>query len=334
MRLCRFIIILPLLWWGFDAGAQVTQGASSLPPEQWELTLDVIKSRAQTLVIENNGLQAENRQLMEQVQKLQQSINDQQFNNKQLAGYIKERDGRTDQQVRIGELTRIIKIKKEQARIFDGQLGNLQWKKSDMDRKIQQSKYVISDIELHQQAQKEKVPAPPIDEGQPVDNQLVELRKQLEDGNKQEVLLENELGALKTGGKTQNLNVDAIESDNKQLEARLDFLRLRKLQQVNKSSDTLQAQANGRRYNELKRRKDELEADISAYESRLDELRESSLMALSWPVKKKKLVHDMVQTDARNNQLREKIKVLREDIDILRDQVAKLERRVDFVKGK
>ncbi len=46
------------------------------------------------------------------------------------------------------------------------------------------------------------------------------------------------------------------------------------------------------------------------------------------------MIHEMVQTDARNNQMRDKIKVLREDIDVLRDQVAKLERRVNFVQGK
>ena len=57
-------------------------------------------------------------------------------------------------------------------------------------------------------------------------------------------------------------------------------------------------------------------------------------MALSWPAKKKKLVHEMVQADARNNQVREKIKVLREDIDVLKDQVARLERRINFVKGQ
>ena len=57
-------------------------------------------------------------------------------------------------------------------------------------------------------------------------------------------------------------------------------------------------------------------------------------MALSWPLKKKKLIHEMVQTDARNNQMRDKIKVLKEDIEVLRDQVARLERRVDFVQGQ
>ena len=87
-------------------------------------------------------------------------------------------------------------------------------------------------------------------------------------------------------------------------------------------------------YRSLKSGKSSSRPNINAYESRMDDLRESSLMALSWPVKKKKLIHEMVQTDARNNQMREKIKVLREDIDVLRDQVAKLERRVDFVQGK
>ena len=57
-------------------------------------------------------------------------------------------------------------------------------------------------------------------------------------------------------------------------------------------------------------------------------------MTLSWPLKRKKLIHDMVQTDARNNQMRDKIKELHEDIDVLKDQVARLERRVDFAQGK
>jgi polyhydroxyalkanoate synthesis regulator phasin len=58
------------------------------------------------------------------------------------------------------------------------------------------------------------------------------------------------------------------------------------------------------------------------------------LAALSWAVKKKKLVHDMVQTDARNKQMQGNVKVLREDIDVLRDQVARLERRLDFAQGQ
>jgi len=303
-------------------------------PEQWQLTLDVIKSKAQTLLVENDGLQVQYQQLIGQVQQLQRSIGDQKNKNEQLARLIKERHGRTDQQARIEELTRIISVKKQQARAYDEQLGRLQRKKSDLDQKIQQLKYTISDIELHQQAQHEQATVAENTPQPKIDDQLIQLRKQLEDQNKQEVLLENELGTLKTGGKTQDLNVDALDSENRQLEAHLDILRLQKLQHEKRSSDTTLAQANGRMFDTLKRRKEILEAKIYAYEMRLDQLRESSLMAMSWQAQKKKLVHEMVQTDARNNQMRDKIKVLREDIDILRDQVAKLERRVDFVKGK
>ena len=85
-------------------------------PEQWQLTLDVIKSKAQTLKIENNGLQVEYRQLIGEVQKLRQSIYNQQNKNEQMERFIKERHGRTDQQVRIEELTQIIKTKKQEAR--------------------------------------------------------------------------------------------------------------------------------------------------------------------------------------------------------------------------
>lgn len=142
---------------------------------------------------------------------------------------------------------------------------------------------------------------------QPGVDDLAEWRQQLEDENIQEVLLENELKGLKAGDKTQNLNEDAS-------------------QQL--------AHDNARRYDQLKRRKDQLEADISVYESRMDELRATSLNALPWALKRKKLIHEMVQTDARNNKMRDKIKALREDIDVLKDQVARLERRVDFVQDK
>ena len=195
-------------------------------------------------------------------------------------------------------------------------------------------KYTISDIELHQQAEQQKAQAPKNTIQPQGDDQLSQWRKQLEDENKQEVLLENELADLKTGGKMQNLNVDAIEEENKQLEARLDILRLQKFQHEKKSSDIQLAQANERKYDQLKRRKDQLEANINAYELRMDELRQSSVMSLSWSLKKKKMVHEMVLKDARNNQMRDKIKALREDIDVLREQVARLERRIDFAKGK
>ena len=113
----------------------------------------------------------------------------------------------------------------------------------------------------------------------------------------------------------------------------MDALWQKSVRGVRKPSAVSLEQANKTKYEQLKLRKDELETDIGAYEARLDQLRETSLAAaMPWPLKKKRLVHQMVQVDAKNNQMRSKIKVLREDIEVLRDQVAKLERRLDFAR--
>ena len=334
MKVCKYIFILPFFCWAFNALAQDQAPAQGPMPQQWQLSLDVIKSKAQTLMIENNGLQIEYKQLAGQVQQLQQAIYDQQYKNKQMGRFIEERHGQTDQQVRIEELKQTINSKKQQAKTYERQLNNLQKKQSSMDHSIQQLKYTISDIELHQQAEPKQKPTVPNIQQSQEDDQLTQLHKQLEDQTRQEVILQNELNDLKTGSKAKNLDVDALESENKQLEARRDVLLLQKLHHERKSSDVARVQINRRKYEQLKERRDQLEAGISAYESRLDELRETSLMAISWPLKRKRLIHEMVQVDARNNQMRDKIKDLREDIDVLKDQVAKLERRIDFVNGQ
>jgi predicted nucleic acid-binding Zn-ribbon protein len=114
----------------------------------------------------------------------------------------------------------------------------------------------------------------------------------------------------------------------------LDELRLQKLQHLKDLSGGTMSAANADRYARLKEQKEQLESNIYAYESRMESLRQSYLAALSSPMEKKKMVHDMVRLDARNNKMRDQIKSLQEDIDVLKDQVAKLERRVNFVQGK
>jgi chromosome segregation ATPase len=315
MRLCPFIIILAVCWWGFDARAQVPEELSSMP-EQWQLTLDVIKSKAQTLLVENNGLQVEYRQLIEQAQKLQQSVDGQQSKNEQLESFLNERHGQTDQQIRIEDLNQSIKLKIEKARDEGQRLEDLKKEQWRLRYKIQQ----VSIVQNKAQPQAEL--------------QLPQLRGQLEDETRREVLLENELDALKTGGQTPNLDLGAIEAENQRLQDRLDGLRLQKLQHENKLSGVPLSEANKGRYDRLKEEKEQLESNIYAYESRMDGLRQSYLTALPWPLEKKKMVHDMVRLDARNNKMRDQIKSLHEDIDVLKDQVARLERRVNFAQGK
>ena len=127
------------------------------------MTLDGIKSRVQALVIENNRLQVEYHKLTGQRQQLQQSMDDQQNKNEQTARLLKERHGRTDQQVRIEVLTRSIKTKSQDLRALDKQLKNLKKKQARLESKGR------------------------------MDHQLDQLHKQLEDETKQEVLLENKL---------------------------------------------------------------------------------------------------------------------------------------------
>jgi predicted RNase H-like nuclease (RuvC/YqgF family) len=293
-----------LLWCSTYAVAQVSPGPSSMP-EQWQLTLDVIKAKAQTLLIKNNELHAEYRQLGQKVQDLNQALKDAKDKNEGMRLFLQERHGRTDQQAQLEALQQTVKTKKQQAAGLRKQLENLEKKQADLDRTIQLQKARLADIQRRPLDQQKQNPLPA---ASAVDRQLTDLRGQLEEAKKQEVILENKLSFLKSGGPSQSLNAD-IEG-------------------------TL-AWANQRKYDELKKRKDQLEDAIRTYEMRMDQLKSSGgLAALSWPVQKKKLIHEMVQKDARNNQLREKIKILREDVDILKDQVAKLERRVNFMQGK
>ena len=319
MKLSPIIILSPIFCWASLAYAQMPEAnSSSMPP--WQDTVEMIKSKAQTLMVQNTGLQDETRQLNEQEKELEKMINDKQSKNQQMQHFLQDRHGRSDQQLHMDQLNQTIREKRKKAEALDSQWQNLQRKKTELDRKIEGYKYSISAMELHQQ----QAPKPIVIPAVTGDDGVSQWRKQLEDANSQEAILNNELESLKTGGKSQNVNVDTIDQQNKHLESRLDILRLQKMRHLQKPIETPTGRANAQRYNQLKKRKEMLEANISAYESRLDSLRDSSLLTLSWPLKKKTLIHEMVQRDARNNQLRGKIKDLREDINLLRDQVAHL----------
>jgi len=317
-----------------EAKAQISEELSSSMPEQWQLTLDVIKSKAADLMVKNNGLQDEYRQLLNQQQKLQQSVWDQQTKNEEMSRLLNVRHGRTNQEEQIEQLSQAIKIKNQRIEAYGEQIDNLNRKKAELDHKIQLLKITVAGLELHEQANQQPIPEAKNNIESPVDDQLIELRKQNENENNQEVLLENELATLKNGDQAQHLNVNALEEENKQLEDRLDQLRLEKLQYDKHSSNLMASNGNEQRYEKLKKRKDELEANISVYEMRMESLRDTSLMSMSWPLKKKKIVHEMVQIDAHNNQIRGKIKVVKEDIAVLKDQVTKLDHQLEFVKGQ
>ncbi len=292
MRFYVFVLLLPLICLLGEARAQLSAGPSSMP-EQWQLTLDVIKAKAQSLGVENDGLKDEYQQLVEKADELRQAIDQQRDKNAQSAAILQERHGQTDQDLRIIELNESIRAKNQRLKDYALQLRDLRRRRSESEHKVQAIKYAVRGRELVRLNQKEQIDALPGQRGDDPDPQLGQLRQQLEDESTQEVLLENILAALKKGGTY--------------------------------SAPTLK---------DLNAHKQELKREIYANVLRLEDLRDSSLMGLSWPLMKKTLVHRMVLIDARNNQMRSQIKGLKEDIDVLRDQIAKLERRADFVQVK
>jgi len=306
--------MLGFLCWAADVSAQVSSGLSSMP-EQWQLTLDVIKTKAQTLLIKNNEIKSDYRRLSDQALELQQAVIGQQNKIEAIRLFLNERHGRTDQQIQIEQLQQGIKIKRQQ------------------DKESQEQLWALRKKQARQEQETRAVP-PPLPQPE-LNEQLSDLRQRLEEEKKQEVILENKLSVLRSPAQAPDQNADRIEEQNKQLSMRLQELRDQKRVLQARLPDAARAMVNQQKYAELKKRKEQLEADINAYAYRMDQLKESSLLTtMPWPVEKKKLIHVMVQKDARNNQLREKIKMLREDVEILKDQVAKFERRVNFMQGQ
>ena len=85
--------------------------AMNTPP--WQLTLDVIKSKAQVLIDVNNKLMAEHDSLVGQQKQVMVDTRDLQMKNEDLKKFLKERHGKSDQQIKIDDLTEQINRKKQ-----------------------------------------------------------------------------------------------------------------------------------------------------------------------------------------------------------------------------
>ena len=90
-------------------------GAQEAPADAaWLLTLDTIKARSSQLMAQNTRLTADYDMLLEDIDRLNASIEEQGRKNAALADFLKTRHGRSDQQVRIQELEKQIRDKKDE----------------------------------------------------------------------------------------------------------------------------------------------------------------------------------------------------------------------------
>ncbi len=90
-------------------------GAQEAPADAtWLLTLDTIKAGSSQLMAQNTRLTADYKMLVQDVDQLNASVQEQDRKNAALADFLKIRHGRSDQQVRIQELEKQIKDKRNE----------------------------------------------------------------------------------------------------------------------------------------------------------------------------------------------------------------------------
>ena len=323
----------------FPAYAQVT-GEFAAVPAQWQLTLDVIKTKAQTLLVQNKELAAQHEDLQAQLAHTQDIINQQQAANASLRQLLKERNGRTDQQIALEQLKAQVKSIKNEAAGAQEKLSIWKKKLADLERKINLQKLKIAEVQLRQdqrdvQAKLGEALQAPSAINVEAAAQLDEVRKQLEEAKAQEAMLENQIAALKDN-KSALASHSGLDEENRVLGNRLESLRQQKVQREKAAMQAKSASAVYKdRYYQLKKHKALLEEQIRSYEVKASLMKKSIIDSnLPWPAQKKRMIHEMVQEDARNSQLREKITDIREDISILREGVTRMERRISAMEPK
>ncbi|MEI7998183.1 MAG: hypothetical protein WCH62_01575 [Candidatus Omnitrophota bacterium] len=295
---------------GMPAQGTVTEEPVMSVPE-WQLTIDVIRAKAQSLMEENAKLIAEQSSLEAEYKKLQEQIRDWELKNETLRQLLKERRGRTDQQLHIDDLTRQVSMKK-------GEINNTQEKMFKLQKEVakvsSRNSKELKQIHLEQQLQK---------------NELGEdhLKEKLQKNKAREKELEQQLDLLKRGQAAGQFNKDSQLSQTQAEQLRKEKEDLQNLINVDNN------QAKGERYHQLSLKKRQLEAKIKDFEVQLNQLKAQNSLGLSGNKKKKQLLHQMVQMDNRNNQMRQRITNLREDVVVLREQVSRFERKVNFVKN-
>jgi hypothetical protein len=90
-------------------------GAQETPADAtWLLTLETIKAGSSQLMAQNTRLTADYKMLVQDIDQLNASLEEQSRKNAALADFLKTRHGRSDQQVRIQELERQIKDQRDE----------------------------------------------------------------------------------------------------------------------------------------------------------------------------------------------------------------------------
>ena len=301
----------------------------------WQLTLDVIKTKAESLLKKNNQLTQEQEGLLKQEQDLKASIANLQEKNQELRDHLKERRGRSDEQMKIDELQDLITKKKNGLKQHQQEIERLNNQAQALEQKLSLRKLKNSqdmlrikeqDLQLKvENTVKEK-------EASSDDGELTELKDKLQREKEQEAFLEKQINDLRQMNSAASSSDEAKQGQLADLEKKVVFLRQQK-ESLQKRFNNDNSQVNKGRYQKLLVKKMELEAKIKDSELRLNQLKEDTRQQTPEEKTNKQLLKVMIQMDTKNKQLRRKITNLNEDVHLLRAQVKRLERKV-YLTGK
>ena len=98
----------------FACPARVDAQEAPAADATWLLTLETIKAKSSQLMAQNTRLTADHQMLVQDINRLNASVEEQGRKNAALADFLKTRHGRSDQQVRIQELEGQIKDQRDE----------------------------------------------------------------------------------------------------------------------------------------------------------------------------------------------------------------------------
>jgi hypothetical protein len=337
LLLGSFLVIFPCSVYAqlSSSSVEVVSGAVATPSTdpapntpQWQVNLDVIKHKAQVLIKQNAKLTDEYNTLVAGIQRAQIDQRDLKIKNESLRQLIKQRRGKSQEQIEIEKHNDYIKAKESNIRALQNTIKNTQKDLAQQERKTELRKLKLSEVELHVKREATQSKAINlIDERVKIENdeEHNKLKEMLAHERDEERILKQELE------KAKNASINPPQApaiDDAQLKALQD-----KVDQLAKQKEDLQNRLNkdnnqtNARYLQLTAKKKELEERIKVFETQLNQLKEPATFGLLDPKQKKQIVRQMVQVNNRNAQLRQKISDLKEDVVLLREQVNRLERR-------
>lgn len=291
-------------------------GGSAL--QQWQNSVDAIRGQVDVLIRQNDELTRQYNQDKVQEKDLIKLIEEQRQKIDALNAFLKQRAGKSDQDLRLDVLNDQLNLKRLllNKTLLDYKTEHA--KAEQVEKQLQEKRLKVSEYELHQgeNAAKQAMPAAE-------DPELVALRKDLAAQTQAEAALMQQTNGSGYSGSSAEID---------QLRNKLTALQSQKEALSGKPLAT--APADKSKYYLMHAKKEELEVKIRAFEKRIEVLKSSSSLDSSWSAGRKEMVHAIVQGDARNKKLVNEIKELKENITLLKTQIGVLEKRVLFSNKK